>query len=147
VRGSERAGAQVREHVVPKIAPTLAELHAGQVESLDRALGDAEQVGHLIAKMGRRDHTDLLVELQKAAAINRELVEVWANWRHIMAHGDREAQRELPRLYRVCDAHITLLYQLYFHAIGYQGIYSYFALPGWPVRHYPDVHPEISIPW
>lgn len=90
-------------------------------------------------RMRRRDHTNLLRDLQKRGLVDPSLVEVWNDRRHIMAHGDREAQREFIKLYSACDALVTLIYQLYFYAIDYKGMYAYFATPGRPVRMYPPI--------
>ena len=54
-----------------------------------------------------------------------------------MAHGDREAQRELAALYAGCNALVTLLYQLYFHVVGYRGQYAHFGANGLVARNYP----------
>jgi hypothetical protein len=95
------------------------------------------RVRGFFGKMASTDHTDVLLELQRKSAVEGRLVEEWSRWRGIMAHGDREAQAESEELSRGANAFVTLLYQLYFHMIGYAGLYTDFSQSPWRGASYP----------
>ncbi|MGH7498686.1 MAG: hypothetical protein ACREL3_07535 [Gemmatimonadales bacterium] len=112
-----------------------------RVDTFLRVAGASERLRRRVRgvfnKMIRSDHTDVLIELQSAGAIEARLVEAWNRWRPIMAHGDREAQAKSEELSRGTNAVVTLLYQLYFHVIGYAGLYTDFSQVPWRGRSYP----------
>lgn len=114
---------------------------AGRVDEFLAGAGAPERirrrVSGLFGRMTHTDHTDVLVALQQASTIDSALVDAWSRWRPIMAHGDREAQAQTEDLARGVDAVVTLLYQLYFHMVGYRGPYNDFSRIPWRVSSYP----------
>ena len=93
----------------------------------------------LFGAMRKRSAKDRLYALAEAGAIDEELVAVWERVRHAKAHGALGPfeTSEFAEELRAADALVTLLYQMYFHRIGYRGHYSYFAKDGWPAQGYP----------
>jgi hypothetical protein len=128
----------------PDIAEAVAAPPGSWAERVGEFLAGAgapvrlrRRVSGFFGRMTHTDHTDVLVALQRAGAIEPALVEAWSRWRPIMAHGDREAQAAIEDLVRGTDAVVTLLYQLYFHMVGYRGLYTDFSQLPWRTSSYP----------
>ena len=85
--------------------------------------------------MSQPQSSDGPYSLAKRGIVGAELVDIWKRLRNRVAHG--VADSEFEELLYDCDTVGVLLYQLVFHAIGYEGPYSTFTRKGWGAAQYP----------
>lgn len=79
---------------------------------------------------------DRLQALAAAGAINPGYIRAWKRLRNVNAHAFQSGELGAKQVYLIQQCTV-LLYQIIFHAIGYKGVYTDYATPGWPLRMYP----------
>jgi hypothetical protein len=80
---------------------------------------------------------DRLQALARAGAINPEYIRAWKRLRNVNAHAFQSGELGSKQI-ELIETCTVLLYQVIFYAIGYKGVYTDYATPGWPLRTYPD---------
>lgn len=82
--------------------------------------------------------TEKLNQLAKEGKIRGEHVGIWREVRNHWAHGVLPLDWAFDKLSQQLDAVLVLFYTLVFAAIGYEGVFVDYSLPGCPERRYPD---------
>ncbi len=106
---------------------------------LELSPGLRRRIVQAFSAVGFVSASRVLKRLVAEGALDPHLMTVWERLRPAAAHADREAlaQGGLEQLNADCRAVVTLLYQLMFHAIGYEGTFTDFSARGWPPAVYP----------
>lgn len=79
---------------------------------------------------------DRLQALAAVGAINPAYIRAWKRLRNANAHAFQSGGLGSKQVGLINQCTV-LLYQIIFHAIGYKGVYTDYATPGWPLRMYP----------
>ncbi len=79
---------------------------------------------------------DKLRELSRLGLIDEEAQSIWSKLRDASAHAVMLDPEKIELQLDRCHAVRTLLNQLIFLAIGYQGPYTDYSTPSWPVRQF-----------
>lgn len=77
---------------------------------------------------------DKLYHLASQGVFPKEFAENWKNLRDSRAHGKTMSAQEIDLVLRRIHVVRTLLHQLVFLAIDFQGTYTDYASPGWPSK-------------
>lgn len=100
----------------------------GSAEILERLSGSVKQMGKIRAK-------DKLHKLIEQGIISKEQYDAWNEVRNKEAHADRLYNVLQQRLW-FFDKILVLFYRLIFNAIGYEGLYTDYSLPDYPLWPY-----------
>lgn len=134
------------EVVLDREFPTLGKPDAETISAIEAAREYIEQwdgpesikarLEGLSAGLTQIRAVDRLQALAASGAINPDYIRAWKRLRNVNAHAFQSGElgaRQVD-LIKQCT---VLLYQIIFHAIGYKGVYTDYATPGWPLRTYP----------
>lgn len=92
----------------------------------------------MVAGIGTARAIDRLRSLQSRGLVTPGYVDAWKKLRNSSAHGDKLDLRNLNLMLGRCNAVVTLMYQLIYGAIGYEGDYTDYGIRGWPLKRYPQ---------
>lgn len=92
----------------------------------------------MVGGISRARVIDRLRSLQTRGLVTPAYVDAWKKLRDPAAHGDQLDLRQLDATLERCFAAVTLMYQLIFGAIGYEGNYTDYGVRGWPLKRYPE---------
>jgi hypothetical protein len=95
-----------------------------------------QRVGGMVGNLSSVSTQDRLHALAERGAIDKEDIQLWKELRHPAAHADSREGRDLQKFVDKCQAVTTLLYQLIFKVIGYEGVYTDYSTYHYPPRMY-----------
>jgi hypothetical protein len=81
--------------------------------------------------------TDKMRALVEKGAITKGQYKSWKRLRHPTAHSYLSTGIDAPDMVQLLQDCEVLFYHLVFYAIDYEGPYTDFATPGWPLKEYP----------
>lgn len=90
--------------------------------------------------------TSRLLQLSKQGIVSRDQIQAWKRLRNKLAHGGALSANSLQKFLNLYHIVLGLFYSIIFHAIEYNGKYSDYSVPGWPMRDYPNQKPAIDTP-
>lgn len=76
---------------------------------------------------------DKLYALAAQGAVRKVFIGSWKKLRNASAHANLSDQKRLAKRHQQCQIVRTLLHELIFEAIGYEGAFTDYSVPGWPV--------------
>lgn len=96
-------------------------------------VGLKERAAKMMGNMKSSSASDRLHVLAKAEVVDEEDIKAWKSLRHAAAHGGLEVDpSELQSLLARVNRLVAMTYKLVFFRIGYQGMYTNYAIRGWP---------------
>lgn len=75
---------------------------------------------------------DKLYALAAQGAVRKDFIGSWKKLRNASAHANLSDQKRLAKRHQQCQIVRTLLHELIFEAIGYEGAFTDYSVPGWP---------------
>jgi hypothetical protein len=109
---------------------------AAALEKLDCPKRIRDRVGGVFPKMSQVGAGDVLFALQGIGAVDGELAQLWREARPHAAHGSGKRWSSADQITRDAYGLVSLLRQLTFWWIGYEGWYQHLAPEGWHMREY-----------
>ncbi|PJC99060.1 hypothetical protein GQ37_007435 [Janthinobacterium sp. BJB1] len=99
-----------------------------------------ERAARIMGSMKSSSASDRLYVLAKAGVIEEEDIKAWKAIRNAAAHGGLKVDpSKLQSLLEQVNRLVAMTYKLVFFRIGYQGIYTDYAMRGWPEAQFDAV--------
>lgn len=95
-----------------------------------------ERVERMLGRILEVNCKSRLYALAADKAVDEAHIKAWSVLRNTSAHGVTAGSEDIERLVDLCDAVTVLMYHIIFRAIGYEGRYRDYSVPGWPTKYY-----------
>lgn len=122
-------------HPTPELLEQTEKLQA-LIEDSDLSTEFKYRVNGTFGGFKRIRPKDKLRELARLGLIEVEAQSVWSKLRDASAHAVMLNPEKIERQLERCHVVRNLLNQLIFLVIGYQGVYTDYSTPSWPIREF-----------
>lgn len=104
------------------------------IEESDLDAGFKKRLEGTISSLKSPRPKDILHELAVTGEIRESLAKTWGILRNAHAHADSQDPEKIAELLKECQIVRTLLNELVFIVIGYEGSYTDYSTEDWPIR-------------
>lgn len=101
-----------------------------------------DRIKGLIAQLYNKNASKKLDELIVKGVILKEQKRSWQELRNKLTHGYTNISNNYQKLIDLKNTVLVMFYFLVFYIIGYQGEYTNYSSPGWPVEKYSPLPPK-----